>query len=162
MTLSAHERESLIERYAAGPARLKAALATVPAAAMKWRPAPKEWSAHEVICHCADSETNAYGRIRFLTAESEPTIPGYDESQWAIVLDYHAHPLEPALAVVEAVRANTVPLLRSLSDSAWERRGRHTQSGPYDAQRWLQIYAAHLEDHAGQIERNVAQWNAAR
>ncbi len=31
------------------PARLRAALVKVPQAALKWRPAPGEWSAHEVI-----------------------------------------------------------------------------------------------------------------
>jgi len=49
------QREKLIQQYADGPARLRAALARVPEAARQWRPAPGEWSAHEVICHCADS-----------------------------------------------------------------------------------------------------------
>jgi hypothetical protein len=53
MTLSAAERRSLIDNYAAGPARLRAAIAAVPAEALTWRPAPREWSAHEVAVHCA-------------------------------------------------------------------------------------------------------------
>jgi hypothetical protein len=40
--------------------------------------------------------------------------------------------------------------------------GRHTASGPYAAEDWLRIYAAHLEDHAAQIDANVAAWKAAR
>ncbi|HEV8615439.1 MAG TPA: DinB family protein [Methylomirabilota bacterium] len=160
MALSRSERETLIARYAEGPTRLKAALASVPVAAMQWRPKAGEWSAHEVICHCADSETNAYARIRFLMTEKEPVIQGYDESQWAITLDYHAHPIAPALAVVEAVRANTVALIRRLPDEAWTRVGRHTQSGTYGAEDWLRIYAEHLEGHARQIEDNVRQWRA--
>ena len=163
MTLTTTERDALIRRYAAGPARLKAALATVPAEAMKWRPEPTEWSAHEIVCHCADSETNAYARIRLLVAEkTEPTILGYDQDVWALALDYHAHPMEPALAVVEAVRANTVPLIRRLPETAWNRRGRHTESGPYGAEDWLKIYADHLEGHASQIEGNVKKWTASR
>jgi len=111
------------------------------------------------VCHCADSETNAYVRIRLLAAEkSEPTILGYDQDVWALALDYHAQPMEPALAVVEAVRANTVPLLRRLPEGAWSRRGRHTESGPYGAEDWLKIYADHLEGHAAQIEGNVKAW----
>ena len=35
------------------------ALATVPGKALQWRPKPGEWSAHEVVCHCADAETVA-------------------------------------------------------------------------------------------------------
>ena len=83
MTLSRAERAVLIAQYAAGPARLRGALAQVPAEALRWRPAPGEWSAHEVVCHCADSETNSYARIRFLLAEADPLIQGYDEEAWA-------------------------------------------------------------------------------
>jgi hypothetical protein len=161
MALSRSEREGFIDRYADGPSRLKAALGKVPAGALQWRPRPGEWSAHEVVVHCADSETNATARIRYLAAEPDPLILGYDEAEWARRFDYHSHPLEPALAVVEAVRANTVALLRRLPEDAWRRVGRHTESGTYSAEEWLKIYAAHLEIHAHQIEDNLAAWRAA-
>jgi len=162
MALSRAERDALIQRYADGPARLKAALAAVPAEALQWRPEPGEWSAHEVIVHCADSETNAAARIRYLAAEADPVILGYNEAEWARRFDYHHHPLEPALALVEAVRANTVVLIRRLPEDAWQRAGRHSESGRYAAEDWLKIYAEHLEIHARQIEANVAAWRAAR
>ena len=54
MALTPTERETLIRRYADGPARLRAAFAAVPADAVTWRPKPGEWSAHEVVCHCWD------------------------------------------------------------------------------------------------------------
>ena len=162
MALSRAERQRLIDQYAAGPARLRAALATVPAEALKWRPAPNEWSAHEVVCHCADSETNSHARIRFVLSEREPVIQGYDQERWARDFDYHAAPLEPALATVDAVRANTAALIRRLPDAAWAREGRHTESGRYTAEDWLTIYADHLEIHARQIEANVAAWRATR
>ena len=162
MPLTRAERDTLIAQYTEGPARIRAALATVPAEAMKWRPAVGEWSAHEIVCHCADSETNSYARIRFLLTEADPVIQGYDQAQWAKTLDYHSHPLEPALATVDGVRANTAALIRRLPDEAWTRAGRHTESGRYTAEEWLKIYADHLEGHARQIEQNVAQWKAAR
>ena len=158
MALDRAKRQALIQQYADGPARLRAALAKVPPQALKWRPAPKEWSAHEVICHCADSETNAYARIRFLVAETSPNIQGYDQDNWARVFAYHDLPLEPALAVVESVRATTAALIRGLPDDAWARVGTHTESGRYGAEDWLQIYADHLEIHARQIETNVELW----
>lgn len=161
MSLTAVDRDALIRRYGDGPSRLRRALGAVPAAAVKWRPRPGEWSAHEVICHCADSETNAYARIRYLTAEPEPVVLDYNEAQWAVTFDYHAHPVDLALATVDAVRANTLALLRRLPDAAWTRVGRHTGSGRYGAEDWLRIYAAHLEDHAAQIDANVAAWQAA-
>lgn len=159
MTLSRSEREALIDRYARGPTLLKAALAKIPKEAMQWRPGPGKWSAHEVIVHCADSETNAHGRIRYLVAEEKPpVIQGYDQARWADVLDYHSLPWEPALMTVEAVRANTTALLRRLTDAQWASMGTHSESGSYGAIDWLKTYAEHLEKHARQLERNLAAW----
>ena len=154
------QRDTLIQQYADGPRRLREALARVPEDARQWRPAPGEWSVHEVICHCADSETQSYGRIRMVVAEKDALIVGYDQDEWARRFDYHAQPLEPALATVDAVRASTAALLRTLSDEAWTRKGRHTESGEYPAERWLEIYADHLDGHARQIENNLAAWQA--
>ena len=160
MSLTRSERERLIQQYADGPTRLEGAWAAVPAAARQWRPAPGEWSAHEVVCHCADSETNGAARIRYLVCEPEPIVLGYAESVWAVELDYHGHPSEPALATVRAVRAHTTALIRRLPETAWQREARHTDSGRYTAQDWLTIYADHLEVHARQIEANVTAWRA--
>jgi hypothetical protein len=160
MGMSQAERETLIEQYARGAARVKEALAKVPGEALAWRPAEGKWSVHEVVVHCADSETNAALRIRYLLAEKDPLIVGYDQDAWARLFDYHAQPLEDALAATTAARGRTVPLLRKMSEADWQKAGRHTESGPYTADDWLRIYAAHLEGHASQIERNLAAWAA--
>jgi hypothetical protein len=160
--MTPERRATLIDTYAHGPARLRGALGRVPAEALKWRPADGRWSVHEIVCHCADSEANAHMRIRYLVGESSPIISGYDQDRWAVTFAYHDHQLEPALAVIDAVRANTVALLRRLAPEAWSAAGRHTEiDGPYTAQMWLEIYAEHLEIHARQIERNIAAWEAA-
>jgi hypothetical protein len=162
MALTQTDRDQLIQQYADGPARLRAAFAAVPPAARQWRPKPGEWSAHEVVVHCADSETQSASRIRVLVSEPDPVIQGYDEAQWARDFDYHAHPVDVALVTVDAVRGNTTALLRRLPETAWAKVGRHTESGPYSAEDWLTIYADHLENHARQIEANVAAWTATR
>jgi hypothetical protein len=161
MTLTAEERDRRIEQYASAPGRLREALAGVPAEAMKWRPAPGEFSVHEIVCHCADSETVDTARIRYLTAERDPVLLGYGENEWARVFDYHNHPLETPLATVEAVHANTVPLLLRLSDEAWAKEGTHTESGRCTAADWLRSCSEHLDEHVGQIERNVEAWHAS-
>lgn len=160
MPLTATERDALIQSYADGPWRLRAVFDTVPAEARQWRPAPDQWSAHEVVCHCADSETHAASRIRILASEKEPLILGYDQDAWARDFDYHRHPVDLALATVDAVRANTAALLHRLPAAAWRKAGRHTESGRYTAEDWLRIYAEHLELHARQIEANVAAWGS--
>ncbi|MBI1885919.1 MAG: DinB family protein [Chloroflexi bacterium] len=158
MKLSAAERQALIEQCASAPARLRQALARVPPEALQWKPSPDEFSVHEVIVHCADSETNDHMRIRYLVGEKEPTIIGYNESAWARVFDYHNHPLDVALATVEAVRANTAALLRRLPEEAWQSQGTHTELGRHIAENWLTIYSDHLEEHIAQINSVLEAW----
>src|SRR5947207_12034101 len=121
MPLTAAERATMIERYARGPALLAAALAKVPRDAVQWKPGPDRWSAHEIIVHCADSETNAHMRLRYLLAEPDPLIVGYDQDRWAKRFDYHAHPIYAAIANVKAVCAYTV----SMHDHASYKATRH-------------------------------------
>jgi len=160
MTMTVQEREALVAQYARGAQRIQEALARVPQEALQWRPEPGKWSVHEVIVHCADSESNAALRIRYLLAENDPLIVGYDQDAWARVFDYHAQPLEESLAVATAARSRTVPLLRAMRDAQWKKQGRHTESGAYTPEDWLRVYAVHLEGHARQIERNLEAWKA--
>ncbi len=158
MPMTDSERRALIDRYAEGPARLKEAIGAVPEDARKWRPAEGKWTAHEIVCHCADSETVAAVRIRFLVEEPDPLIMAYDQDRWTRDLRYHDLPLGPALATVEAVRTHTAGMLRLLSPEAWSRVGRHSESGVYGAETWLAIYARHVHKHSDQIGRNLAAW----
>ena len=50
-----------------------------------------------------------------------------------------------------AVRAASLQLLESLTDAEWSRTGTHSESGPYSVEGWLEIYAAHPQDHAEHI-----------
>lgn len=156
------ERDSLIQGYAAGPSKLREAFNRAPEQMRKWRPEPGEFSAHEIIVHCADSETNSHSRIRYVLAEENAQIVGYDPGHWAATFDYQNHPVDAAMLTVEAVRANTVPILRSLSEADWAKAGTHSEHGRgYSAELWLTIYAAHCREHAGQIDAVVSAWRTA-
>ena len=162
MTLTPTEKDQLIEQYATAPARLRAAVEAVPEEARKWRPADGGFSVHAVVVHCADSETNAAARIRYLAAEEQPMILGYDPENWARAFDYENHPLKAALATVEAVRANTAALVRRLPDDVWDKAAMHSESGRYTGEDWLRIYSEHVEEHIAQIERVAGEWRASR
>jgi len=153
-------RNAYLRRYEEGSGLLRRAWEEVPAEVRTWRPGEGKWSAHEVVVHCADSETYSAIRIRLLLAEPEPLIVGYDENVWAQRFDYHASDPELALHLVETVRAHTSAMLARLPDSAWGRMGRHSHSGPYGTDDWLRSYGEHLELHAAQIRRNLAAWQA--
>jgi len=144
------DREDLLRRYESGAAEVDAALARITDPELDRRPADGGWTARQVAHHLADSEAMAYTRLRRLVADETPTIEGYDEPAWAQRLHYD-RPVDEALAVVRAVRAASLSLLRSLSADEWDRHGTHSESGAYSIDDWLRIYASHCHDHADQI-----------
>jgi hypothetical protein len=156
------DRDRLIAMYEEGPDALQAAWLAVPAGARRWRPETGAWSAHEIIVHCADSETMAASRIRLLIAGPNAIIPGYDQDAWSEIFRYEDRDADLALATIRAVRANTVPVLRAMPDEAWDATGTHTESGRYRASDWLESYGNHLHDHIAQIEANVIAWEGTQ
>jgi hypothetical protein len=144
------ERSELLDRYRGGYAAVEEAVAEITEEELD-RPGPDGgWSARQVAHHLADSEATAFVRLRRLIAEDEPVIVGYDEPEYARRLHYE-RPIGSSLAVLRAVRAASLELLESLTPAEWERRGTHTESGPYSVDDWLRIYASHSHDHADQI-----------
>lgn len=160
MTLSTGIR-NLQQQYADGPSVFESMLATVPAPCWKWRPADTEWSVHEIVVHCADSETYAAIRLRLLLAEESPLIVGYDQDHWARTFQYHDQPLQPALDAIRVARALTVPLVNALTREQLDVVGQHTESGRYGVSDWLESYGRHLHVHATQVQANVEVWTLA-
>jgi hypothetical protein len=151
--MTREERQRLIDRYAVGPDEVRRSLEGFPRDRLTATPFPGKWSAAEIVHHLSDSETISGIRLRRLIAEDRPVIYGYDQEEYARRLRYSERDIAPSLANFAAVRAATTQLLRLMTDEEWSRGGWHTESGAYDAERWLQIYAAHAHDHAAQIAR---------
>lgn len=154
MILSSAERGMLIDQYAVGPQVLSEAWASIPAELRKRRPSGDAWSAHEIVIHCADSETFAATRIRLLISDPNPIIVGYDQDEWVDIFRYEDRDIELAFDTIRAVRANTLPIIQAMPDAAWNAAGSHTQSGRFTAEDWLRSYGVHLHEHAEQISQN--------
>jgi len=150
MNNSSIDRVAQLDRFRTGYADVEDSLAGASDADLDREPAGGGWTARMVVHHLADSEATAYVRLRRLIAEDVPLILGYDEPEYARRLHYD-RPIATSLAVLRAVRAASLELLESLTPAEWARTGRHSESGPYSVERWLEIYAAHAHDHAAQI-----------
>ncbi len=146
------ERSALLDRFADGADAVDRALQGATDADLDRQPVSGGWTARQIVHHLADSEAMAFIRLRRLIAEDAPVIAGYDEPEWARRLHYD-RPIASSVAVLHAVRAGSLQLLRSLRPDEWERAGSHTESGPYAVADWLRIYASHGHDHAAQIQR---------
>jgi hypothetical protein len=155
--VDAARRDELIARYREGPTVVEQVTAGLGDEDLDHVPADGGWSAREVIHHLADSEMTSAIRLRRLLAEDSPVIQGYDEEEYARRLYYDSRPLGPSLAALRATRESTATILDLLSEQDWRRSGTHTESGKYSVEMWLEIYAEHAHDHAGQIERAVTE-----
>ena len=156
------EREALIESYGSAFDDFVAALKAIPKEAWLFKPAPKEWSVHQVIVHLADSETNAYLRARRLIAEPGGTLMAYNQDVWADKLDYHGTNTDEALEVTRLVRKLTYDLLKRVTEEVWDHSVLHPESPePYTFEKWLRIYAKHPRVHADQITENYRLWKEA-
>jgi hypothetical protein len=147
-----HEREALIQQYRDGYTVILAALEGITDSELDAREAPGEWSPRQVIHHLADSEMTSAMRLRRLLVEDNPEIQGYDQDAFASIL-YYDRPIDASLDAFRFARDSTAEILVRMTDEQWGRSGTHSESGPYTALSWLQIYAVHAHEHADQIRR---------
>jgi len=153
------ERNEKIEQYRQGYGLLGAALTEVPIEAWDFKPAPTEWSVHEIIVHMADSESMAALRARKLIVEPGSTLMGYEEAKWADALQYRKQDTDEALQIIRLARSSTYNLLKSLSDEVFTHSVIHPEySEPYTFEKWLTTYSKHIPDHIEQIRKNVELW----
>ena len=150
--MDAQVRKKLIDEYKDGYRQVAEAVAGATEQELDTHPAPGKWSAREIVHHLADSEMTSAIRLRRLIAEDGPRIDGYDEAEYARRLHYD-RPIQPSLDAFKAARVSTADILERLTEDEWQRRGTHSESGEYSVERWLEIYAAHGHNHAGQIRR---------
>ena len=157
--MSPEERKLKIKRYGKGYAMLKEALADIPRKAWKFKPAPTEWSIHEIIIHLADSETNAALRARLLAAEPGRSVMAYDQDKWALHLNYHDQDVEDALKLVKSARKMTYKWLKTLPAEIFENTVIHAEyDKPYSFEMWLALYSEHIPGHIEQIKNNFELW----
>ena len=57
---------------------------------LRVRPEPGEWSVLECVGHITDSEMIVAARVRWILAEDEPDIVGYDQAMWVARLEHNA------------------------------------------------------------------------
>lgn len=139
--------KSLTERYAAGPALLRKAVAGMSREQLVARPIEGKWSSLEVVAHLTDFEIVYADRVTAIIAENEPTLPGRDEKHYAARLAYQQRDLEEELRLMDVCRARVVRILRTLGEGDLARVGRHTEAGPLTLAQMLERIINHVEHH---------------
>jgi hypothetical protein len=153
------DRNEKIALYGQGFELLMETLNAIPREAWQFRPAPGEWSIHEIIIHLADSETNAALRARKLAVEPGGTLMAYDQDKWAVELNYHDQDPDEALQVTKFARLTTYKWLKTLPEKVFSHSVRHPEyEEPYTFEKWVNIYSGHIPGHIEQIKNNFALW----
>jgi hypothetical protein len=150
------ERAALIGDYKNGCREVADALKGISEKELDFHRASGKWSAREIVHHLADSEMTSAIRLRKLLVEMNPYIQAYDQDEFAKRLQYSKRPIEPAIKAFEAARETTGEILDRMTEDDWKRAGEHSDMGPYSAETWLEIYAAHARNHADQIRQSRA------
>jgi hypothetical protein len=159
--MSRMNRADRIEAFRTGAETVRLAWEAVPEAARRHRPAPHEWSPHEIVLHLADADVNGYLRFRKLVAEPGALVAGYAQDDWVRELDYHAQDPDLAIELLRAIRATTYPILADLPENVWSHTVTHSERGNWTMDDWLTTYSNHVRDHLAQLDEAVEAWRAS-
>jgi uncharacterized damage-inducible protein DinB len=153
--LAPRSTPELIEAFAAGPERLRLAIAGLSEDELQARPrGPGSWSIQEIVLHTADSELQGTYRIKKTLAEPAALWPVYDQDRWTSRFGHQTGgpaAREDAFALLALLRRQTLPLFRGATAEEWARHGIHPEMGPMTLRNLLEMYAEHIERHIGQI-----------
>ena len=123
---------------------------------LRTRPERTEWSVLECLGHLTDSELVTAARVRWILAEDEPQIIGYDQDLWVDGLRHGRDEPEDLIALFDALRSANLRLLSTRAASDLERIGRHNERGPESYGLMLRLTAGHDRFHIAQAERALA------
>jgi hypothetical protein len=137
---------------AATPALLRELIAEA-GDALRVAPQPGEWSVIECLAHLVDGELVVSGRHRWILAEDEPDIVGYDQAVWVARLRQVDEDPETLLAVFEALRRWNLELWARTPIAARGRVGLHRERGPESYELTFRLGAGHDRIHLDQARR---------
>ena len=124
--------------------------------ALRVPPEPGEWSVNECLAHLVDGELIVAARYRWMLAEDEPDIVGYDQGLWVANLEQRTEDPEQMLAVFDALRGWNLELWARTPIEARSRFGVHRERGPESLDLTFRLAAGHDQIHLAQARRALA------
>jgi uncharacterized damage-inducible protein DinB len=157
-TVSAAERERMVDRIRVLPARLRASVNGLSSQQLDTPYRDGGWTVREVVHHIGDSHLNALVRFKLGLTESTPTVRPYDENLWLQTGDAINANIDEALDFVDAMHRRFTAVVSSIDDEGSLRTIIHPDSGEQTLAQLLANYAWHGDHHVAHItalrERN--------
>ncbi len=151
--ISVADRAKYIDAITEAPAALRAAVRGMSEARLDTPYRPGGWTIRQLVHHVPDSHLNAYIRMKLALTEDEPRITPYMEDRWAELPDSREVPVETSLRLFESVQERWVSIMRSMTDTQWQRVYLHPELGRYPLDRQAALYAWHGKHHVAHITR---------
>lgn len=145
--------EDIIQEYASGHAMLREAIEGLTEDELRYKPAPDQWSIHQIIIHVADSEMSSTSRLKTVLAEDEPTLISFDQDAWANNLGYDLLDREQYLQLFKLLRLSMQTILDNLTNEQIERVGVYIDQARFSFKQLLVFRVEHVRGHLAQIER---------
>ena len=126
-------------------------LAGLTHAELRWKSAPEEWCALEIVCHLHDEELHDFrARLKHVLTTPAARLPATDPVGWVQSRKYMEQDPDIVLEQFLAERARSVEWLRSLKSAPWGNVHKHPQAGPLSADLFLANWVAHDLHHLRQ------------
>ncbi len=149
-------RAALIDQLEQFPHQLRAVVAPLSEAQRTTPYLSGEWTVAQNVHHLVDSHANSIIRMKLILTEEHPTVRPYDQDRWALLPDSTGVDIENSLHLLAGMHHRWALLLRSLSESDWQRTGMHPDAGVISLTGMLESYVQHGLEHIAQIQRILA------
>ena len=153
MAFTQATRKAAIDRIAALPADMRAAVGGLDDRQLDTPYRPDGWTVRQVVHHVADSHMNGLTRTKLALTENNPVIKPYDENAWATLGDMRL-PIDLSLGLIDGIHARWAAVFRSMNDAQFARTMVHPERGmtmTLDFQ--VHDYSWHSSHHLAHITR---------
>lgn len=113
------------------------------------------WNIRQLVHHITDSQVTMYHRLRLALTDDNPTVPNFDQDQWAVLPDTKL-PVEPSIKILEGLNERIVALGNSLQEAEYKRQFTHEINGPITVGTKLKKLSWHQEHHLEHIKIALA------
>jgi uncharacterized damage-inducible protein DinB len=149
--VTTEQRENYLATLAGLPDALRAAVSGLSDAQLDTPYRDGGWTVRQLVHHVADSHEQMVGRMKLALTEDCPKVKTYDEAAWAALKDARTLPIELSLGILDGLHTRAVVVLRSLSESEWQRCFDHPEWGKIRLEQTLALYAWHSRHHVAHV-----------
>lgn len=150
-----------ISALAAFPEQLRKQVAGLHVDALRYRPAPSEWSITEVIGHLIDIDVLMRARIGKMVSSDNPQLQALDINGSVRDRDYQNKQATFLLHSLAEHRAEFVEQIRYLRPEALQRIGQHPTRGQLSVAGLITVVVGHDLIHSEQIANNLKSFGGS-